>query len=70
MRFPKMHIAQSVLNRLTNYANQVESMAAPPVMPYQVPQAQELGASIDEALKQPPGQMAAPGGALPLDDRV
>ena len=61
MRFPKMHIAQSVLNRLTNFSNGLESQSAPPVLPYQVPQAQEMGKALDQALAQPAQPVSAPG---------
>ena len=63
MRFPKMHIAQSVTNRIMNIANKVQPATGQATMPPAVPQPQAMGKAIDQALAQPPGAMAAPPGA-------
>lgn len=62
IRFPRMHIATSVQNRIINMASaigpQVSELPAPAV-----PDATKEGAKLDQALSQPPGDMAAPAGA-------
>lgn len=52
MRFPKMHIAQSVANRILNIANEVRpTEIAPGVVPH-IPDSSILGKKIDKALSQ------------------
>lgn len=63
MRFPKMHIAQSVTNRIMNLANSVAPRIEVDRAAPAVPDPSQMGVAIDQALAQPPGQMAAPEGA-------
>ena len=59
IRFPRMHIAQSVANRILNVANGVgQSNKAPPSLPEPLP----MGQALDQALTTPPQPMAMPDG--------
>lgn len=68
IRFPRMHIATSVVNRILNAADELETAAdrrnppataafrrEPPVPA--VPDPTIEGAELDAALRQPPGDM-------------
>lgn len=63
IRFPRMHIAQSVVNRILNTANQVQPSET--IMPHlpDVPDPSEEGEAISAALATPPGDMHTPAGA-------
>ena len=65
LRFTKMHIADSVTNRIRNIANQVRSEGAirPSIPP--LPAAAEQGAMIDQAVMTPPVAAPAPPGSEP-----
>lgn len=71
IRFPKMHIATSVVNRILNAADDLEPPRAAPV-PHApaVPDPTAEGAAIDRALASPPGPVPpidqAPGAAREL----
>lgn len=66
IRFPKMHIAESVANRILNLADDMRAggfMPPPePVPPPELPGAPTMeGAQLDQALATPPpADMAAP----------
>ena len=62
MRFPKYHLATSVVNRIMNVAKQVQAMPVPTQSP-QVPQAQAQGQAIDQQLATPPAAAEAPQGS-------
>lgn len=64
IRFPRMHIAQSVVNRIINTANQVRPQQdlPPPHVPA-VPDPGEQGEKIEDALSTSPGPMHSPAGA-------
>ena len=59
MRWPKMHIAASVQNRILNAA---EGIAAPAVLavPPTIPPAAAQGAALDQALNTPVQAVPAP----------
>lgn len=59
IRFPRMHIASSVVNRIMNLAQSVPPAITPAAMP-DVPDASKQGEQLDQALAQQPGPMAAP----------
>lgn len=61
MRFPQYHLATSVVNRIMDIANQVQTMPLP-TQPPSVPDATSQGAALDEALAQPIQPVAAPAG--------
>jgi hypothetical protein len=64
LKFPRMHIAQSVVNRIINIANQVQpsSEPAPIDLIPNVPDPTAQGAAIDAAISTPPGAAAMPPG--------
>ena len=62
MRFPKFHLATSVVNRIMDIANQVESIPMP-TQPPRMPETAAQGAALDKALATPPPAIAAPAGA-------
>lgn len=64
IKFPRMHIAQSVVNRIINIANQVpqNSEPAPVELLPNIPDPTAQGAAIDQAINTPPGQSAMPVG--------
>jgi len=72
IKFPKMHIARSVTNRILEIVDGLENHAPEQSQPMQpnVPDTQEQGAQLDSALAQPspplPGidQAPDPGGTL------
>lgn len=63
IRFPKMHIARSVTNRILNLADEIDAkdvaQAAPAVAP-SIPEATGAGMALDIKLATPPGEVAAP----------
>ena len=61
MRFPKYHLATSVVNRILNVANRVQAMPLPTQAP-QVPDASRQGQAIDNQLATPPASAQAPPG--------
>lgn len=61
MRFPKMHVAQSTVNRIINTARlvgQPQRPSEPPVLPNTAAE----GARLNEALQTPPAPAALPPG--------
>jgi len=73
IRFPKMHIAQSVVNQILNVADGIpaRTQAAPTLPPPAVPNTVEQSSQLDRLLAQPtsdalPGidQAPDPGGTL------
>lgn len=70
IRFPRMHIAESVANRLLNLADDMRTGGfippAEPTPPPEVPGATALeGAKLDQALGTPPAEdLQAPPGLL------
>lgn len=59
MRWPRMHIAASVQNRIMNAADNI-APAISTSLPPDVPQPQEMGKALDQALSTPPVAAAAP----------
>jgi hypothetical protein len=57
IRFPKMHIAESVVNRILNVADGLPSGASAPTPPPYSPNPALEGARLNEALAQPVGEM-------------
>ena len=58
IRFPRMHIAESVVNRILNVANDVQvPQNAPPSIPAS-PNLIQQGAQLDQALMAPVGDVA------------
>lgn len=66
IRFPKMHIAQSVVNRILNVANDIDStkQRTPPSLPA-LPDVGTQGTKLDQALETPPAATSPPDGAEP-----
>lgn len=62
MRFPRIHIATSVQNRILNMADSIAPDASPQPAPL-IPDASKTGAAIDAAVTTPPPVMAAPADA-------
>ena len=63
MRFPPMHLATSVTNRILNLADKemiLGRVTAPPTLPANTTQQQ--GAALDQALYTPQPAIAAPEG--------
>lgn len=61
MRFPRYHLATSVVNRILNIADRVQAIpmpSAPPAMP----EVQQQGEQLDKALSTPPAAVPAPEG--------
>ena len=62
MKFPTVHLAKSVVNRIMNMGDEAKAMAmqhAPPVVPDPVKQGQRL----DQALATPPPAAPVPAGS-------
>lgn len=64
IKFPRLHIAQSVTNRILNVARDVESsglgsMASTPSPTPPVPDPEPMGAQVEAALSQPTAPVAA-----------
>lgn len=62
MRFPKYHLATSVVNRIMNVANRVQAMPVPDAAPM-MPNPARQGAALDQALNTPPQPVPAPVGS-------
>lgn len=60
--FPKMHIAESVLNRIANTMEGMQPLAMPIAPPPIAPDPLEQGALLDHSLQQPPDDVAVPPG--------
>lgn len=60
MRFPHIHLATSVVNRIKNLALDIETT---PATPPQLPDVAAQGARLDQALAQPPQAAPAPPGS-------
>lgn len=71
IRFPKMHIAKSVSNRIMNIADEIDTNIAP--MPSiespSLPETDPKGASIDLANNTPIDEVSAPEG-MGLQDTI
>ena len=59
LRFPRMHIAASVQNRILNVLDQLPPIASELPAP-NVPDPSELGAQLDQAVTTPPPAIPAP----------
>lgn len=70
IRFPRMHIADSVANRILNLSDDIQATQnAPPNIPQTASSVAQQGAALDQALQQPVGDVAAIDGiedAIPL----
>ncbi len=62
IRFPRFHIATSVVNHILNVRDQISSEAADQPAP-DVPDTAQASARLDAALSQPLSEMQAPEGA-------
>jgi len=63
MKFPTVHLAKSVVNRIMNMGDEAKAMAmqhAPPVVPDPVRDGQS--AALDNALATPPPAVPVPAG--------
>lgn len=60
--FPRMHIAESVLNRIANTLEGVSPLGMPMLPPPIPPEPMMQGALLDEQLQTPPGEIAVPSG--------
>jgi hypothetical protein len=58
--FPKMHIAQSVINRILNTIEGEESLSMTAMQPPIPPDPTVEGVTLDGALSKPPEQTAVP----------
>lgn len=59
MRFPRVHIATSVVNRIMNMD---ETLAVTPTTPPEMPNVSQQGQDIDKALSTPVAPLDAPEG--------
>lgn len=53
IKFPRVHIAKSVVNRILNMADGMPNNAAPKPMAPRVPDTMAQGANLDAALSSP-----------------
>lgn len=63
IKFPKLHIAQSVTNRILNVADELddgEAQEATSIVPPSLPDRDTAGDAIDVALATPPPEVSAP----------
>lgn len=63
IKFPKLHIAQSVMNRILNLQDELEAGEAEPVSavsPPSIPEATGAGQALDVALAKPVENVSAP----------
>ena len=68
IRFPRMHIAQSVVNRILNTVDDVQvTENAPPNIPQMANSVAQQGAAIDQATHAPVGDVAPIEG---IDDAI
>lgn len=58
--FPKMHIAQSVMNRILNTIEGEESLSMTAMQPPIPPDSTLEGVALDDKLEQPPPPVAVP----------
>jgi hypothetical protein len=68
IKFPKVNIATSVVNRILNAADDIPSLMGAPSVP-NVPDSGPLGETIDETIVAPMGPLAPTDPAL-TDDLV
>ena len=57
IRFPRMHVAQSAVNRIVNVAKAVTPQVEQPSVP-DLPDVEAQGEAIDGAVQQPVGAVA------------
>lgn len=62
MRFPRFHLATSVVNRILNVADQVEQMPVASEPP-PVPRTDQQSRNLDAQLATPPAAVPAPPGS-------
>lgn len=62
MRFPRMHIAESTINRILNVAAGVEAARARATLPPALPDTAAQGAALDNAMSAPPPPVDLPPG--------
>lgn len=62
MRFPRLHIAESVVNRILNVSESLQDQQ-PTTVPPVLPDPNVAGAAIDEALGTPQPELPAIGDA-------
>lgn len=62
LRFPRMHVAQSVVNRIINTAQGVQQNMLPPPSIPSMPDVAGQGAALDQAMQTPPQGAALPPG--------
>ena len=62
IKFPKMHIAASVTNRILNVMDELEEKKGPetPITPPSIPEPDTSGDAIEVKLATPPGPVSAP----------
>jgi hypothetical protein len=63
IRFPKMHVARSVTNRILNIADEIDAgevEAVAPIAAPSIPETSGAGLALDVKLATPPGEVAAP----------
>lgn len=63
IRFPRMHIAASVTNRILNVADGIPSAAPAAIAPPAMPDVATQGAVLDAQLATPPVPTELPAGA-------
>lgn len=62
MRFPKYHLATSVVNRIMQVADRVQRLPVPTAPPV-LPNVAQQGMALDNALSSPPQSVPAPVGS-------
>lgn len=67
--FPKIHIAESVLNRLLNAVEGEPSLGMTDMMPPASADPTASGLALDESLQQPPMPVAVPKEILPAAEQ-
>lgn len=75
IKFPRVHIAESVKNRILNTRDELNSSrapaaAAPPAPPPSVPDPELEGAELDNNIAQPPGELPPLETAEPGPDEL
>ena len=67
IKFPKVHIAESVTNRILNIAEDLDASQRPPEIrtPPPLPDTISQSFALDQALATPPGEQLPPIGQVP-----